>query len=597
MKHWLSAIGAANAALLATVAASAQPAPPAPAPPPAPPAQEAPVAPPPAPPAAAPMAPAAAPMVPAAAPPVAAAEPVPPPPPLPGTVSTMPPVPPPPAPIFPAELPPAPAPSGVGNDGAPLAGWHGVFYVRSADDNFRLYLQGRAQIDWYNFFGPGVADTNLKSTLFLRRIRPELSGEFLKIFQWQISGDWGATGVTDFKGTSETSAANPGQPPTAATARYGSAQGTAIRGGPTDVYINVHACQCFNVQIGQFDAPFSIENRTSDKYIPFMERSLAVRALGIPTNKEVGTMAWGDSKGDFVHYAVGMFMGDGMNRTNVDNRFEVIGRAYLHPFAGERGAIKNTQIGGSFRWGQRDPSYVNYDYPAMTTQGGFAFWQPVYKGANGWTHVLPSGSQAAFAGELRIPLKTVDLTSELVYVNNHTREALEGYQSTNTERLGTMKGYSYYVELGWWPFGNAYINGMPGVETPTHVDLKTPYNEPKWALQLLAKWEQLHVTYDSASRAGTPDAKNIDGAIKVNALSFGANLWATKHVRFTANYVLDMFPGSAPVSPDNPSNPAQSSAQRAVAPANTLPKGNISPEARDTAHTLHEVLFRAAVAF
>lgn len=568
MKKWLSAIAAAKAVLFVTVAASAQPAPPdAAAPETAAPAPESPAP------------------VPIDAPP--------PPPPPPGDASAILPVPPPPPPVFTAEVVPA-APAAAA--GAPLAGYHDVFYIRSADDEFRLYVGGRLQLDWYNYFGPGVADTSLKSTLLLRRVRPELSGEFLRIFQWQLSGDWGATSVENRAGTNETIAAKPGQTPTATSARFASAQTPAYRAGATDVFLNVRACDCFNIQIGQYNAPFTLENSTSDKYLPFMERSLAVRALGIPTNKELGAMAWGDTKGDLFHYAVGAFMGDGQNRLNVDNRFDVIGRVYVRPLAGRRDALKNAQIGGSVRWGLRDPSYVGYDLPPMTTQGGFAFWSPIYKGENGFTHVLPSGAQTGFAGELRIPLENVDLTGEVVYVNNHTREALEGFQATNTERLGAMKGYSYYVQVGYWPLGNAFINGTPGTARPTHVDLSKPVREPKWALQLLAKWEQLHVDYDSASRKGAPDPKNIDGTIKVNALSFGANLWATKHVRFSANYVLDMFPGSAPTDPSDPSHAAQSPAQRAVAPANTLPK-QVNPEARDTAHVLHELLFRAAVAF
>src|SRR5260221_10391310 len=35
----------------------------------------------------------------------------------------------------------------------PLAGWHGgLFYLRDENDNFRLHLQGRAQIDVYSYF-------------------------------------------------------------------------------------------------------------------------------------------------------------------------------------------------------------------------------------------------------------------------------------------------------------------------------------------------------------------------------------------------------------------------------------------------------------
>ena len=47
----------------------------------------------------------------------------------------------------------------------------------------------------------------------------------------------------------------------------------------------------FIVQAGQFDAPFTLENRTSDAYTDFIERSMVARSLGAPRNKEVGVMA------------------------------------------------------------------------------------------------------------------------------------------------------------------------------------------------------------------------------------------------------------------------------------------------------------------
>jgi phosphate-selective porin len=499
------------------------------------------------------------------------------------------------APLFPVEPAPiAPSTAAAGIDGQPLAGFHGgVFYLRDKQDNFRLYLGGRAQIDFYSFFGPGVPDTTLKSTLLLRRIRPELSGEVFERVSFQISGDFGSTGVTDFDGTNELRAAEPGERPTALTARYGSAQGVAVRSGPTDVFLNVRVCDCLNVQVGQFNAPFTMENRTSNNNIPFMERSLAVRVLGVPSTKELGAMAWG-SPLRWLSYELGVFMGDGQNRPNIDNRFDGMARVYARPLAAQPGAIRDLQVGGSVRYGERDPDYVNYDVVTASTQAGAPFWRPVYRGDNGYVHVIPSGSQLGLAGELRIPFDRIDLTGEFVYVNNHTREAFEGFQAQNTERLGGLEGYAYYAEVGYWPFGNAYLNGRPGEQRPKHVDLSRPDPPPKLGLQLLVRWQQLRARYESARRAGVVDAKNIDGKIKVDALSFGANFWATKHLRFTVNYVLDMFPGSAPRSPSDPEHAAQSAEQRAVAPGNTQTS---NASAHDTAHTLHELLFRFGVAF
>lgn len=497
-----------------------------------------------------------------------------------------------------APLPPPPSSAAVGNDGNPMAGWHnGLFYLRDTSDNFRLYLQGRAQIDFYSYAGPGVADTALKPTIFLRRIRPEITGEFFHSWWFSIAGDFGVTKIDNPTGTNETSAASPGAAPTATSGKYASAQTPTISAAPTDVFLNYRAHPLFNVQVGQFDAPFTMENRTSDKYLSFMERSLAVRDVGIPTNKDIGAMLWGEDTDRYFFYSAGLFNGEGQNRLNTDSRGDVMARAFAHPLASDTTELKDLQIGASFRYGSRDSRYTYYDYPGMSTQGGYSFWNPTYTGSEGKTHILPSGNQTGVAGELRIPISMFDLTSEVVYIENHTREVQEGFQAANgtSLRRGDLHGYSYYIQAGVW-LGKRDITGLPGYENMPHVDFsKLDPDVPPHAVELLAKWEQLHLNYNSASRAGSADTSNIDGDIKVNAFSLGVNYWATKHIRLTANYVLNMFPDSEPTSASAMGGPTQSSTNRALSPGNTLGKG-VNDDARDNGHLLHEFLLRAAVA-
>ncbi|HEY4104676.1 MAG TPA: porin [Polyangiaceae bacterium] len=491
-----------------------------------------------------------------------------------------------------------PVASSDAKDGFPLAGFHSdLFYLRDVDDNFRLYVQGRAQIDFYGYAGPGVADTTLEPTIFLRRIRPELTGEFFHSFWFSIAGDFGATSLDNPKGTNETSAAKPGVAPTDTSGAYSGAQTAHIGAQPTDVYLNYRADPLLNVQVGQFDAPFTMENRSSDKYIPFMERSLAVRDVGIPTNKEIGGMFWGETPDKYWFYSAGLFNGDGQNKLNTDSGGDVLVRTFVHPLASEQSELKDLQIGLSFRYGDRDHRFTDYDYPALSTQGNYTFWAPTYAGSEGTTHILPAGHQTGVAGELRIPVSMVDLTSEFVYINNHTREVQEGYQAVigDSLRRGAISGYSYYAEVGFW-FGKRDVTGLPGYENMPHVDFSKPDPvEPPNSLELLAKWEQLNLKYDSASVAGSKDVKNIDGNIKVNAFSLGLNYWATKHLRLTANYVLNLFPDSEPTSARATGGPVQSSSNRAIAPGNTLAKGT-NDDARDNAHVLHEFLLRAGVA-
>jgi len=469
----------------------------------------------------------------------------------------------------PAPLPPPPPPES--EIPPPLAGWHGgLFYLRDEHDNFRLYFQGRSQIDVYSYFGPGVPDTKLKATLFLRRVRPELSGEVLGHWQWMFAGDFvGAAAPVD----------NPNGAP-------GDAQTVGIRAQATDVFLNYRADRMLNLQVGQYDAPFMMENRTSDKYTPFMERAFAARSFGIPSNKELGAMLWGETADRLLFYSVGVFNGEGQNRPNFDGQAEVMGRVFTHPIGS--GPVKDFQIGGSFRYTGKNSYYVYYNVPNMTTQGNFTFWKSTY----GTTRILPSGIQEAFAGELRLPIDWFDITGELVYVKNNTREALDGQEARFTERKGDLHGIAYYAQLGFWPLGNRDINGQPGYENPAHVDFKKKNPDtPAQSLQLLIKWEQLMATYSSASRTNSANP-NTDGDIKMNALSLGANYWATKHVRLTLNYVFNMFPDSTPGTGPYQGSPAQ----RAIAPAQTLRTG-VNDDARANAHVSHELLGRMAVAF
>ena len=63
------------------------------------------------------------------------------------------------------------------------------------------------------------------------------------------------------------------------------------------------------------------------------------------------------------------------------------------------------------------------------------------------------------------------------------------------------------------------------------------------------KWEHLAVDYEGASRSGVNDKKTPNGTTEVETFEIGVNYWATKHVRVTANYVLNTFPDGSAGSP------------------------------------------------
>jgi hypothetical protein len=366
----------------------------------------------------------------------------------------------------------------------------------------------------------------------------------------------------------------------------------------TDAFVNYGPSPWANVQIGQYLIPFTMENRVSDNTTPFLERSLVARGLGAPFTRDIGLMFWGQEPLGTLYYTVGIYDGDGANRPNADNRFDVVGRVFTRPFVATKGSpLELAQLGVSGRFGSRDPKLVGYDVPSLTTQGGYAFWRPTYRDSNSRTvHILPSADQGALAADLFVPVDRFDVTGEAVYAVTNTREAIDGFQlSPFQERATRLVGYAYYVQLGAWIVGSRDIIGPPSYGKPLKVDLSSPQKPPAQGLQVLAKVERLHATY-SGTRGGTLDPKTPLGDIDVSSVAFGVNYWATRHLRVGLNYSYYAFPESAPDSPTTPGGAQQSPTQRAVAPGQLLAKG-ADDDARDHAHSLHELQLRVGVQF
>ncbi len=511
------------------------------------------------------------------------------------------------APPLEQQPPSAPEVAAVVDPEIPLAGYHnGTFYIRSQDDFFRLYILGRVHSDWTDQFGAGTGklppNSGINDGFFLRRARIEIGGEFYRTWQWQVGAEFSSSTAIDNPSATQatpTCTPNPATGALPCTNLENAVDNPTVRPIPTDVFVNYGPSPYANLEVGQFYLPFTLENRISDNTTPFLERSIAVRDLGAPLQRDIGAMAWGESPDRVFYYAVALLNGDGQNRPNVDSRYDVAGRVMVRPFAVSTSSpTKWAQLGFSAREGSRDPSKVGYDLPSMTTQDGFAFWKPTYKDSFARTiHIMPSATQWALAGDVYLPIEGFDFTGEFIYAVDNTREAVDGYQlSPYTERLGQLKGFGWYAEAAYWLVGNHDLLGYPTYGRPIHVDLKKPQNPHQIGLQVLAKFEQMQLTYAGNSRGGSLNANTPDGTILVDDVEFGLSYWATKHLRVGVNYGWYIFPNSEPVSASSKGGPTQSSTERAVAPAQNLAKG-VDDTARNSAHTLNEVSARVGVQF
>jgi len=511
------------------------------------------------------------------------------------------PPPPPPPGAQPTPEPPAAVPSPFPPEGESadermdLVGFRGGFFIRDSRDNFRFYPHGLLETDVYGFAGPGVTKVTgadqqalLATRLFIRRARVGFDGEFLKRWSFTALLEFGGQPLSNTGGTAETSAAKAGMAPTDSSGRYAPVQSIATGAFPADVYINYSVCKCFNIKLGQWNIPFSMDNQTGDDYYPLMERSAAIRSFVIPgAARDIGGVVWGELGPKVFNYELGVFGGDGQNRPSVDNRVDFIGRIYARPFAGgaTSDAAKYFQIGVSGRHGDRDPAKVGYDYNAITTGQGFVLWKPTYTDSLGrQVHVIPSGAQNEIGGELRFRAGRFAIQGEGYFVGNNTREAVDGYQLTNTERLGRMKGVGWYAQVSAWPFGDAFLTPEPGVYRPRHLDLsaKAPTRQPH-GLEVIALVSGINASYEGATRLGSvADSKTPTGDITVYQAGVGLNYWHTKHVHVAFNYMAYVTPGSG------------TKANQAVVPDNL---NKLADGTSSTGHVLHELGGRVAVAF
>ncbi len=158
------------------------------------------------------------------------------------------------------------------------------------------------------------------------------------------------------------------------------------------------------VQAGQFDVPFTLENRTSDAYTDFIERAMVARSLGAPRNKEVGVMAHGLVGDGRFYYSAGLFNGEGPEFRNVDNQSDTIGRLVATPFAGGARWWSRWSIGGSVWYGNH---VLGPTAPVQATPGGMVFFEPHW--TSGQTaprsfELHENGTVTAFGGELNLPI-------------------------------------------------------------------------------------------------------------------------------------------------------------------------------------------------
>ncbi len=183
-----------------------------------------------------------------------------------------------------------------------------VFVVPRGSE-IKLVLGGFIQVNFedgdVSAFEGRFGQTALKDRFRLRRARINLTGDFAEQFDFKIEGDFGqGDGLNSNR--------------------------TAFSG--TDIFVNWHQYPEAQIKVGQWKAPFGLEQLTPDTSLYLIERSLPTGA--ITPDRQIGAQLWGkpfagvwpDLK-DLLTYYAGIFNGNGRNvSVNDNNNFMYVGR-------------------------------------------------------------------------------------------------------------------------------------------------------------------------------------------------------------------------------------------------------------------------------
>src|SRR5204863_3151147 len=142
-------------------------------------------------------------------------------------------------------------------------------YVQQRGSELKLVLGGFVQVNFedgdFSAFEGRFGQTAIKDRFRLRRARINLTGDFAEQFDFKLEGDFeNSDGLN--------------------------ANRTAFEA--TDIFINWHQFPWAQVKMGQWKAPFGLEQTTSDTTLYTIERTLPTGA--ITPEWQVGIQLWGN---------------------------------------------------------------------------------------------------------------------------------------------------------------------------------------------------------------------------------------------------------------------------------------------------------------
>jgi len=301
-------------------------------------------------------------------------------------------------------------------------------YVVPAGPEIKLALGGYIQANFedgdVSAFEGRFGLTALKDRFRLRRARINLTGEFFEQFDFKIEGDFeNSDGISSNR--------------------------TAFSG--TDIFINWHQFPWAQIKVGQWKAPFGLEQLTPDPTLFTIERSLPTGA--ITPERQIGVQLWGQpfasvwpEQKDLLTYYAGIFNGNGRNTTiNDNNNFMYVGRLELMPLNGKVFGQNSFLKLGADVLNSRDDKGTNISQTLNLLVNADGSLSPF---------VLPGADErTAWSVDAWLKLGPFDLIGEYLeeYVNGRTVNGVSpGFANFTTNGYYITAGYFLIPNFKLW---------------------------------------------------------------------------------------------------------------------------------------------------
>jgi phosphate-selective porin OprO/OprP len=388
----------------------------------------------------------------------------------------------------------------------------------SKDGNFKFAINGRMQVDSQinvnskkdNPLAATGANTtnNFADGVNIRRARLGIEGTFFKDFDYKFEYD------------------------------FSRGNGT-VAAGITDAFIKWNISKPFNIVVGQFKEPFSMEEATSNRYLTFIERNQAVNSFsdnpnsykvglgvnyaedryGIMTAIQTETIGGGWANNSSTNTNGNNNRNNGMGDTSWDLTGRVFGRPwmedkdkFLHLGAsGSYRSINNNYLAnGAFNNGGISFTSTpgNVDRTAILNTGNLTVGNAGAKGSRQVDHVARFGGEAAIVyGPFSAQGEYLQTT---ISGNGYSDETLQGYYGYMSYFL-TGESRNYKAKTGAWD----------RIKPTNKFNMKDGWG----AWELAAGYDYLDL-----------NAGVINGG-RASTAKFGLNWYPNSHIRFMTNFV------------------------------------------------------------